>query len=266
MPNSESSQLADLLLSHAHSFKLYSTYITNYSSSISALRNEVKENSKLKDYLTEQKKILTEKGERVTTVQDLLINPIQRLPRYKLLFEDLLAKTEPSHKGYNKLKEAVKLISEIATFCNEKEREFQNQLALIELKKNHKIPLNEFIIPSRRLLDKMTDDVEYFDGKKWEPCQLYILSDVVICSFLQKKILQKKKETVLVQFTKLHVTTELGYTQGVKIAPGKQADRPNITIETTYSPSENHKKSTTETMTISFKSEKIRDQAMKALS
>jgi FYVE, RhoGEF and PH domain containing 3 len=44
--------------------------------------------------------------------QAFLVTPVQRIPRYKLLLQDLLKNTPQNHQDYEDLKNAVKLISD----------------------------------------------------------------------------------------------------------------------------------------------------------
>lgn len=52
-------------------------------------------------------------------IASLLITPIQRIPRYLLLFKDLIAHTDPSSEEYANLEKAAALLSEIATEVNQ---------------------------------------------------------------------------------------------------------------------------------------------------
>lgn len=56
------------------------------------------------------------------TVPDLLIMPIQRIPRYSLLLRDLSSKTAEGHPDYSPLKEALQLIEDVAIHVNEQVR------------------------------------------------------------------------------------------------------------------------------------------------
>ena len=47
------------------------------------------------------------------TIDDYLIKPIQRLPKYVLLLKDLLRNTSSDHPDYNNISKALQLISDI---------------------------------------------------------------------------------------------------------------------------------------------------------
>eukprot|EP00727_Mastigamoeba_balamuthi_P007688 m51a1_g354 putative pleckstrin domain-containing protein (617) ;mRNA; r:573558-577054 len=52
-------------------------------------------------------------------LNDLLIMPVQRIPRYVLLLQDLLSKTPRLHPGFRDLEEAVKMVRLLASFIND---------------------------------------------------------------------------------------------------------------------------------------------------
>lgn len=53
----------------------------------------------------------------------LLILPIQRIPRYVLLLQDLLRHTESKHPDHDDLVQALKEMRQVADYINEKKRE-----------------------------------------------------------------------------------------------------------------------------------------------
>lgn len=48
--------------------------------------------------------------------------PVQRIPRYRMLLEDLYANTEPEHKDYESLGNALKEVLNVADFVNHQMR------------------------------------------------------------------------------------------------------------------------------------------------
>jgi hypothetical protein len=83
------SEISKLLSNFAQTFKLYVGYIKDYESINDALSKEKTKNPKLVQYLTDVKKELKVKGYLID-IQMYLILPVQRLPRYRMLLEDLL--------------------------------------------------------------------------------------------------------------------------------------------------------------------------------
>ena len=69
-------------------------------------------------------------------LQAFLVLPVQRIPRYKLLLEDLLKKTPSNHCDYVDLKSAIALIGEIAVFFNEAIRSHEMMMDMLSIQKS----------------------------------------------------------------------------------------------------------------------------------
>ncbi|CAN0090644.1 unnamed protein product [Discosporangium mesarthrocarpum] len=65
--------------------------------------------------------------------QSLLIMPIQRITRYKLLLEGMLKNTEPDHPDHPELVKAIDLISDVASFINDSIKRRENQAKIWDL-------------------------------------------------------------------------------------------------------------------------------------
>jgi ribosomal protein S18 len=233
--SSQSEKIADVLKKYAHLFKIYIGYIGNYSNAVTLLKDELTTNKKLQGFLQEQKNALKEKGERIVNLQDYLIIPVQRLPRYRLLFEDLLKKTETDHVAYEKLKNAVELIREVISTVNEKEGELKNAVIMADLHKSIRIPVPDFIIPTRKLVEHFVEEdmqIVLQDNRR-EACSLYVFSDLLLCCYAKKSTLYKKTKA-LVQYIGEQYVTDKGRVDQVKITPIDANNQHEIIIETTY--------------------------------
>ncbi|EGG23445.1 pleckstrin domain-containing protein [Cavenderia fasciculata] len=69
----------------------------------------------------------TQKGNRLD-LQSYLITPIQRMPRYKLLLNELLEVTEKDHPDYSDIFNALNMIASITKCVNEEIRKQENKL------------------------------------------------------------------------------------------------------------------------------------------
>ncbi len=90
-------------------------------------------------------------------MRDYLIQPVQRIPRYVLLLEDIKNLTPPNHPDYENFGKLLPKIISIATDVNEKKREFEenveNQGKVVELQeKLHGFNLLEY--PSLRYIQE----------------------------------------------------------------------------------------------------------------
>jgi hypothetical protein len=92
------------------------------------------------------------------TLESLLITPIQRIPRYKLLLEQLLGLTKLSNvynEAYIKnLNSAINLVEQAATHLNEAIREHENFRKLLDIQKKFctKTIPNILLVPFRRFI------------------------------------------------------------------------------------------------------------------
>jgi len=62
--------------------------------------------------------------------------PVQRVPRYNLLLQDLLKHTDPNHLDYKNLQASLQKMLEIAAFINESMKKSDNakRIASLEAK------------------------------------------------------------------------------------------------------------------------------------
>lgn len=66
-------------------------------------------------------------------LNDLLINPIQRIPRYVLLLTDILKITLPEDPLHEELREATVKMSKMASYINETKDKTVRRIELFEI-------------------------------------------------------------------------------------------------------------------------------------
>jgi len=122
--NAPEVRFADIFKRAARQFKgCYTRYVNNYDSSEAKLR-KIRESSDAGDrekqrYLTKQISNPDANGKDVTS---FLIQPVQRVLRYRLLLTDLLEHTDPGHPDEEPVREALEKICELAKAFNEDKR------------------------------------------------------------------------------------------------------------------------------------------------
>jgi len=89
----------------------------------------------------------------VLDLSSLLIMPIQRIPRYKLLVEELIKNTPEQHPDYEELNNALEKIKSVAIVINESCHKQHNleQLMELEEKLTGALP-KDFVQPARKLI------------------------------------------------------------------------------------------------------------------
>ena len=128
----ETSPFADIFVTLFNDEKLalqeeYQRYINNYNESLKALRIQ-KTNEKFTEYCSDTMKRL----HNFPGVQSYLITPIQRLPRYILMLNDLKKHTPSGHADESNVVQAVKKINEITEEVD-KGKEFYEKMLQKEL-------------------------------------------------------------------------------------------------------------------------------------
>jgi FYVE/RhoGEF/PH domain-containing protein 5/6 len=141
-------QLGDIFVKMTPYFKMYAEYLRNYDQSQALL---LRLQAKHKDF-----KVFTEaqraKHKEHMQLRDLLIMPVQRIPRYRLLLEELIKQTPPSNMDYQNIKEALQAIVEVADEVNKdiEEHERMNKIVAIENRLSN--PPDNLVAPHRKFI------------------------------------------------------------------------------------------------------------------
>ena len=116
--------MGNVFITMAHFLRVYPKYINQYDEAMNLLRTLTESKSKFAKFLEKQSTI--EECNNLC-LQDFLIAPVQRIPRYRLLLRDLIKVTPEEHVDFKNLNKSLDLIMEIATFVNEQKREAENE-------------------------------------------------------------------------------------------------------------------------------------------
>mmetsp|Transcript_30170 Transcript_30170/g.33711 ORF Transcript_30170/g.33711 Transcript_30170/m.33711 type:complete len:807 (-) Transcript_30170:131-2551(-) len=95
--------------------KLYFRYIKAYLKGVTILKEARDKNSKLHDFLKEAK-IKCD----LHDLENFLILPVQRLPRYEMLLDTLIKHTNESHVDYDNLTQALESVKQVNQTINER--------------------------------------------------------------------------------------------------------------------------------------------------
>ncbi|KAH8239475.1 hypothetical protein KR032_004671 [Drosophila birchii] len=140
--------VAQAFLKMAPFFKLYSVYAFDYRGALFLIQDLISKNPVFRKFL--------EKTESRPEVQrklnSLMIVPIQRVPRYKLLLEQVLLYTSPADADYKLLKESVKEIEATASHINTCVEEQEITQYLIHLQNSLVNRTPNIVKPSRRVI------------------------------------------------------------------------------------------------------------------
>lgn len=127
---SEKELIGDLFLHFLPFLRVYTYYTAGWELAISKL--EEMENNERDDMFL--KKCLSNYP-NLQNIRSYLIMPVQRLPRYKLLLEDLINNTDENHPDFNNLKLALEKIIILANQADMAINEEKNRLKLQKIQK-----------------------------------------------------------------------------------------------------------------------------------
>jgi len=136
---SDQQTIGDVIKTLAHLLKLYTLYTQTYEHSselIAKKRKKDRQFEKLLESLMENP--LAEKLD----LTSYLILPVQRVPRYVLLLQDLINNTYKSHPDYDDLSESLKCMKLVADKINKEMNDNENKRRTLEIMKVFNDPVN----------------------------------------------------------------------------------------------------------------------------
>ncbi|SPO32387.1 probable Don1 - cytokinesis protein Don1 [Ustilago trichophora] len=161
--------VGDILATLAPFLKMYSLFVKNFSSALQRIEYEQKTNEAFAKFLkdTDQRRAAKEK---VTTTsggvrqafgyglgfQAHLLTIVQRIPRYKLLVDDLVKSTPETHPDFVDLRRASHMIEQVASYINENVRQHEMVLTMLGLQKSLQGLTEPLVAPGRALIKRGT--------------------------------------------------------------------------------------------------------------
>lgn len=144
--------IAASFLKLAPFFKLYSVYAYDYKHAIAVLQHLQKTNPVLSSYIANQES----RPEVSTKLMSLLIAPIQRIPRYRLLLKQVISHTSTSHPEYSVLLASLREVERAADHINSLVQDHENMQRMLELQNCLYGGKPRIVMPGRRLLKEGT--------------------------------------------------------------------------------------------------------------
>lgn len=175
--DNKKTEVASIFLKYIVNFEIYFEYCRNYKEMQVVMEKFIKKKHPFSQYLN------TIENSSTLLHSDLfsfLIKPIQRLPKYVLIFKDLLKNTEQTHPDYDNINMVLKKFLELNTKNNSNMEVYLiKQMKIIELQENFGTPNNLLILNGRRefIQEEVLNMVTY--GMPI-PVICYFLSDAII--------------------------------------------------------------------------------------
>lgn len=157
--------------------------------------SECKKQTKFKKFLDELKKKCHDIEHR--GLEDYLIRPVQRIPRYYLLLQDLVKHTSKDHPDYANLASAAQKVQSVAEYMNVKKREAENIMKVTEIQEMIEGDIEPLAKPHRRFVKEgQLQEVGKGTTRK-VPVVLFLFNDMLVItkahgsSFLSRNKTQK---------------------------------------------------------------------------
>eukprot|EP01105_Mastigella_eilhardi_P000020 TRINITY_DN1003_c0_g2_i1.p1 TRINITY_DN1003_c0_g2~~TRINITY_DN1003_c0_g2_i1.p1 ORF type:complete len:1350 (+),score=306.79 TRINITY_DN1003_c0_g2_i1:364-4050(+) len=169
--------LGDLFVKMVPFLRMYRVYTTNYEQSISMLQQLTERNPLFAAFLDDKK--ANDPRCKLAPLNSFLIVPVQRIPRYKLLLEDLLKHTFPEHPDHKYLEEALGTIKTVAREINEeiKAQEARQKMLELQQRVGH-MPGIKLVVPHRHFV---REGILYKVCRKYNlKRQVFLFNDLLI--------------------------------------------------------------------------------------
>jgi hypothetical protein len=179
---SVSQRLGDIFLLISNFLKIYTQYCSNYNEAMRIL-SECKKQSKFKKFLDELKKKCHDIEHR--GIEDYLIRPVQRIPRYYLLLQDLVKHTSKDHPDYANLASAAQKVQAVAEYMNDKKREAENIMKVTEVQEMIEGDIEPLAKPHRRFVKEgQLHELGKGTARK-VPVVIFLFNDMLIITKVQ---------------------------------------------------------------------------------
>ncbi|CAD8067320.1 unnamed protein product [Paramecium sonneborni] len=157
-------------------FKVYFTYYEGFNKSMATLKQCINDKEDFKKFL---KNISEIKDYNNQDIESYLIKPVQRIPKYNLLLEDLLKHTEKTHPDYKNLSECLELFKKIND-DNNKNMDIFLSSKLFDVEKWFGNKLNQKLVDSKRkyITEILTSTLDSHNNVI--NVTAFILSDLII--------------------------------------------------------------------------------------
>jgi len=173
---SPSQCLGDIFKKIVGFLKVYTNYVQNYGNAIATLE-ELKKNKHFASWLEQ-----TRQKEGVNLdLGSFLIMPVQRVPRYNLLLEELVKHTWKDHRDYDDLVDAKNQVQEVTTYLNERKREAENMQKLLQIQASIVGNCPTIAVPSRHFVQ------QFSVHSKRDELTIYLFNDWVILAKTEGK-------------------------------------------------------------------------------
>lgn len=185
---SPTQRVGDIFLKMAAFLKVYTNYVSNYSNAINVL-GKCRRKEKVDHFLEEHE---MRESSRNHTLVSLLIMPVQRVPRYYMLLQEIRKRTWENHADYKDIVEAECMMEKVVSYINEKTRDFENVHKVTEIQEKFQGISEDLALPHRRFVRDFTCILNL--NVKVKAMRLYIFNDLIVLTKSHKPKIGKSKK------------------------------------------------------------------------
>jgi len=128
---------------------------------------------------------------KVAALEDYLITPVQRIPRYTMLFLELKKSTPKEHPDFEYIHKAHSMFLDISSSINEKKRESESVTRLIALQNSIIFPDEsqriKIVANNRQIIFESLVTNAIYDFNQIPKCHLFLFDDVFLITRYKKK-------------------------------------------------------------------------------
>jgi len=158
------------------SLKLYIPFVLSYDGASAEIVNLEKKNAKFAVFLKEVHELPRVNGNNLPS---FLIAPVQRIPRYVLLLEEVKKYTRLDHPDRKNIEEAIVSIKKIAALVNETKGDLDRTNDVTRVYTLLEQKPAELIQPHRRLM-KEGEVIMYIEKRRNKPRYFYLFNDILL--------------------------------------------------------------------------------------
>lgn len=163
--------IGDLFVRLAPFLRIYTAYVSNFDDA-SATLETCEKLPAFAAFLKERFEDPVCKGQ---SLRSFLILPVQRIPRYRLLLEDMVKNTRSTHADYAPLTESLTTIKEVATQINDAVKKHENRMKIISIQQRiNTLMSNLNLVEAHRLFIREGPLLKVCrKTSKWRECFLF---------------------------------------------------------------------------------------------
>lgn len=185
-------KVGQIFINYSSFFKMYMQYLSNFEIALTRRAELMCKNRKFLNFLEKAEKDSRCRG---MGIESFLVTPVQRIPRYRMLLEQILKYTPDSHADHVNLFNSLSKINDVAIANNEaiRERESKDMIMRIMMSIDAKTRVNLLDVPARIFIRESEMMRQCRRGKK--KFKFWLFSD---------KILYGEENTTVVQQSKVY--------------------------------------------------------------